>query len=443
MVKSSMVKLLLLLLLGMNCFSAGATENPRSPISNPEPIVSTPDYSDTLLGDWGGRRGAMSNRGYDWEIVYKLDLLSKTSSPNRPGCSGYTAFRCFDNYGLDNLDIKLSLDGEKIAGFKGTSALLYILSNHGSKPAVQGDRLPHGMDNIETPEGANTIKLYQAWIQQAFLDERLSVLAGLYDLNSEFYVTESSGIFIHPTFGIGAEMAGTGQNGPSVFPTASFAIRAKAETAGYYLQAVTLDGVPGDPNNHHGTHVQFNKGDGALNVIEGAIPLSVAENAHDNKLALGVWRYTARFDDLLDVDINGNPVKRISHGYYAMIEKVLRYKPDSNEESINSFVRAGKTDGDTSQFDMSWSAGLVFSGLFAGRDQDQLGFAYAQERNGIKYRAASGNPTVNEKSLELTYRYQAMPGLVLQPIAQYLLNHSNDPAQDKSWWLGMRLEFSL
>lgn len=445
--------IILVFLLGMSCLSAGAVENSNSPVADPESTASSPDYGDSLLGDWGGRRGTMSAHGYDWQVVYKLDLLSETFAPDRPGCSGYTAARCHKLYGLDNLDIKLSLDGEKIAGLKGSSGLLYILSNHGSKPALRSDRLPHGMDNIETPYNANTTKLYQAWIQQTFLDERLSVLAGLLDFNSEFYATESSSIFIHPTFGIGAEMAGTGQNGPSVFPTASFAIRAKASTAaGYYLQAVTLDGVPGDPDNPHGTHVQFNPGDGALNVIEAALPLSVAENAHDNKLALGVWRYTARFDDILAFDINGNPVnvdaggnplKRISHGYYAMIEKVLRYKPGSNEENIKSFVRAGKNDGDTSQFDMAWSTGLVFSGLFAGREQDQLGFAIAQERNGAKYRAASGNTVSNERSFELTYRYQSMPGLVLQPIAQYLLNHSNDPAQDKTLWLGMRFEVSL
>lgn len=435
--------IVLVCLLVMSCLDVIAAENPASPVADLESNASTSDYGDMLLGDWGGARGAMSAHGYDWEIVYKLDIFSKTSAPSKAGCPGSSPARCFNTYALDNLDIKLSLDGEKMAGLKGSSALLYILSNHGSKPAVKGDRMPHGLDNIETAEGANTVKLYQAWIQQTFLDERLSVRVGLYDLNSEFYATESSGIFIQPIFGIGAEMAGTGQNGPSVFPTASFAIRAKAEAAGYYLQAVTLDGVPGDPSNHQGTHVQFNKGDGALNVLEGAMPLSVAENAHDNKLALGVWRYTARFDDLLDVDINGNPVKRISHGYYAMIEKVLRYKPGSNEGSINSFVRAGKTEGDTSQFDMSWSAGLVFSGPFAERDQDQLGVAIAQERNGAKYRAASGNPTIHEKSLELTYRYLAMPGLVLQPEAQYLLNHSNDPAQNKTLWLGMRVELAF
>jgi porin len=240
-------------------------------------------------------------------------------------------------------------------------------------------------------------------------------------------------------------MAGTGQNGPSVFPTTSLGVRAKAGTAGYYLQAVVLDGVPGDPNNLHGTHVQFNKGDGALDVIEGAIPLSVAENAHDNKLALGVWQYTARFDDWVDKDVNGDPAKSRSYGYYAVIDKVLRYKPGSNDESINAFIRIGKTnaDADPSEFDMAWSTGLVFSGLFAGHDQDQLGIAFAQESNGAKYRAASGSTVANEKAFELTYRYQAIPGLVLQPIVQYLLNHSNDPAQNKSWWLGMRFEVTF
>jgi porin len=423
----------LMFLLGLYSFSAGAAENPPSPVVDPESNVAPSRYSYTLLGDWGGKRRIMSAHGYDWEIVYKYDVLRKVTQPNQK------------TYGLDNLDIILSLDGEKIFGLKGSSAMLHILSNHGDKPAVEGDRLPHGLDNIETPEGANTTKIYQAGIQQTFLDEQLSVLVGLYDLNSEFYVTESSKIFIHPTFGIGAEMAGTGQNGPSVFPTTSVGIRAKAGTAGYYLQAVILDGVPGDPNNLHGTHVQFNKGDGALDVLEGAIPLSEAENAHNNKLALGVWQYTARFDDWVDKDINGVPVKSRSYGYYAVIDKVLLYKPGGNDESINGFVRAGKTNADAepSEFDMAWSAGLVFTGLFDGHEQDQLGIAYAQEQNGEKYRAASGSTVANEKSFELTYRYQAIPGLVLQPIVQYLLNHSNDPAQNKSWWLGLRFEVTF
>ena len=392
----------------------------------------TSPYNDTLFADWNGTRNAMLTQGYDLRVTYKLDFLNNTSR-NKDKI-----------YSLDNLDIKLGVDLGKAAGIQGTSAFVHVLSNRGDKPGAHSNRLPHGVDNIETPQNGNTTKIFQAWLQQLFLDERVSVLAGLYDLNSEFYATESSAMFTHPTFGIGAEMAGTGVNGPSIFPTTSFGIRLKTIPApGYYLQAVTLDGVPGDPTNPQGTHVQFNAGDGLLNVFEGGLPLGAADKAHNNKLSVGMWQYTTRFDDILDTDASGNPVQRTSHGAYALIEKVLKYQTDSDNSLISGFFRIGKTESNTTQFDRAMSTGLLFTGLFSGREEDELGLGYAQERNSEKYRIASGNTVHSEKSYELGYRYRATAGFVIQPFVQYLKNHSEDTSQDKTWWLGIRLEASL
>jgi porin len=420
------------IVLGIYCLPALAAEAVVSPLSATATNTNTAPYSDTLFGDPSGKRSAMLAQGYDLEVIYKLDFLNNLSR-NREKI-----------YVLDNLDIKLAWDGEKAAGIKGASAFLHILSNRGDKPGAHSNRLPHGVDNIETPQNGNTSKIFQAWLQQSFLDERVSVLAGLYDLNSEFYATESSAMFTHPTFGIGAEMAGTGLNGPSIFPTTSFGIRLKTIPApGYYLQAVTLDAVAGDPDNPHGTHVQFNEGDGLLNVVEGGIPLGSADNAHNNKFSVGMWQYSTSFDDILDTDASGNPVQRISHGAYALVEKVLKYQAGSDNSLISGFFRIGKTEGDTTQFDRAMSTGLVFTGLFAGREEDELGLGYAQERNSEKYRIASGNAVHSEKSFELGYRYRATAGFVIQPFVQYLQNHSADTAQDKTWWLGVRLEASL
>jgi porin len=414
-------------LLGLSGISLAAAE--ISPAIAPLDSTTSATEPRSFFDRLRAKRITWSDKGYDWQFIYKLDLIRKISKPNQ------------ENFGLDNLDIKLLLNGEKVFGIKGSSGLLYVLSNHGSKPALRSDRIPHGLDNIETPYNANTTKLYQAWIQREFFDSRLSVLAGLYDLNSEFYVNELAGIFLHPTFGIGAELAGTGLNGPSIFPTTSFAVRVKAQPVpGYFIQAVTLDAVPGDLNNAHGTHVQFNKGEGALNVVEGEIPLGMSDDLHDNKITLGVWRYTARFDDVLDVDGSNNPLQRLSHGVYSTVEKVFMHDPVTHEESLRGFLRMGKTEGDTSQFDRAWSTGLVFEGLLLGREHDVFGVAYAQERNSAKWRSASGNATPYEKSFEVGYRYIVTPHIVLQPFAQYLLDHSNDPTQNKSWWLGTRLE---
>ena len=420
------------ILLGFCCLPASAAVN--LPATNSAEQTPTPSdhYSDTLLGNWGDRRSALMAQGYDWQAIYKLDLLNNISS------------HADKVYGLDHLDLKLNLDFEKISGFKGVTAFLHIISNRGDKPAQYSNRLPHGVDNIETPVNGNTTKLFQAWVQQSLLDDKVSVLLGLYDLNAEFYVTESSAMFIHPTFGIGAELADTGKNGPSIFPTTSVALRVKTEPSpGYYLQAITLDGVPGDPDDPQGTHIKFDSGDGTLNVIEGGIPLGDADTAHGNKLAFGLWQYTAMFNDWQEVDAYGNPVQRINHGAYAILEKVLQYSPESPDPRIRSFLRIGKANGDVSQFDFALSAGLVFSGLLPGHEQNELGIAYAQECNSAKYRAASGNPVFAERSLELGYRHYIMPGLWAHPFIQYLHNHSNDPVQDQTWWLGIRLEAML
>jgi len=123
----------------------------------------------TLSGDWGGARSRMSASGLDWEIVYKSSLHFNVSGGLTSG-----------NKYLGNLDVKLAVDGEKAWGWPGATALLYVLNNHGGKINASHVGSAQGVDNIEV--ATNTTKLYQAWLQQSLLDDRLSVLAGLYDL---------------------------------------------------------------------------------------------------------------------------------------------------------------------------------------------------------------------------------------------------------------------
>jgi len=64
---------------------------------------------------------------------------------------------------------------------------LYGLANHGHDASDDaGDA--QGVDNIAAPQ---TIKLYEAWWQRAFLSDHISLLLGIYDLNSEFDAIET------------------------------------------------------------------------------------------------------------------------------------------------------------------------------------------------------------------------------------------------------------
>ncbi|MCE3232655.1 MAG: porin [Rickettsiaceae bacterium] len=377
-----------------------------------------PNYQDTLTGDWGDYRTKLYNEGINIEGSYKVDGWSNTSG----GLKRHGSV-------LDNLLISATLDGEKLYGVKGSSVFVSFINNNGGKPGAEHVGNVQGVDNIEVP--ARTAKIFEAWVEQNFMDDQFSLRAGLYDLNTEFYYTESAGLFLNPTFGMTTELAQTGQNGPSVFPTASVGLRAKWQPNDkYYLQAVVLDGVPGDPNNPQGTHVQFNNGDGALIVAETGYSFDFA------KVSVGGWTYTEKFDDLTEIDANGNPIKRHDYGVYGQIEKEIA-------ENITGFVRAGTANGDINQTSFGWDTGIVFSKIVPGREDSQLGFAISGTHNSDKYKTVAAPADYNETGFELTYSDQLTPWLRIQPDIQYTANPGTDPSLDDSLLVGLRLEVDL
>jgi porin len=390
------------------------------------PAEAPADSKDgTLTGDWGGLRTALSKKGIDTEIVYKFDVLRNTSGGAEIGTES-----------LNNLDVKFFLDGEKLFGSPGTTALIYFLNNNGGQPGATLVDNVEGVDNIEVQ---NTVgKLYEAWIQQNSSGDRLSVLAGLHDLNSEFYVTDTSGLFIRPTFGIGTDMSQSGRNGPSIFPVTSACVRVKVRPGrNYYVQAAAFDGVPGDPDNPRGTHLYFKHGDGYLIVGEAAyLP---GEQATNGKLGFGLWKYTKKFDDFVDFDSAGNPVQRRSDGLYVLGERQIYQAPGHDDQGLKIFVRFGVANGDVNRFDYAWSAGTVYTGLF-GRDKGQLGLAVEGAHTSIKYRESVGTANANASTMayELAYSDNLTPWLAVQPDVQYIVNPDTNPALRNALVVGTR-----
>jgi porin len=390
-------------------------------------------------GDAPAPPAADGHEGIALSVLYRADIVSNVSGGLKRGTSA-----------LGNLDVKLDFDLDALAGLDGTSVGLHGIASHGGKPNERYVGSSQGIDNIEVD--TNTAKLLQAWIQRQWEDDRFSVRAGLYDLNSEFYVSHSTGIFMHPSPGIGSELAQTGVNGPSIFPTTSVALRALFRpTSETYLQAVVLDGVPGDPDNPRGTHVQFNEGDGTLRVAEaGVLPGRRGDGSDENaaatdKYAVGGWSYTARFDDLAAVDASGDPLRRKGNrGFYVLAERTLHRAGQHGDGHVDGFVRYGRANADFNQFSSFFQTGLVFSGMVAGRGEDQFALSWTTARTGQPYRlaaASAGQEATRDESVwELTYRAQLAPWLVVQPNLQYVTNPGADAQARDAVVLGLRLE---
>jgi len=387
------------------------------------------------MGDWAGACSKWASAGVDVAMVYTADYFRVISG----------GLRRKGEY-LGNLDLTASFDGKKLFNLPGASFFLYILGDHGHNydgglGQDTGDF--QGVSNIDAPD---TIKIYEAWYEQRFAADAASVRFGLYDLNSEFDAIDTAGLFVNSSFGIGPEYSQSGQNGPSIFPTTSVALRlAYQVTEHYYLQAAVLDGVPGDPNNNKGTHIQFNRGDGLLYAVEYGYQQGGDGRATMpyGKWALGAWHYTASFDDLLDVDSNGNAIKRkTNQGLYVLAEyQVYRESPDP-QQGLAVFARYGVANEDINQIGRYLGAGLVYTGPFSGRDEDQLGLAIAIATNGDKYRQQQqsiGSPVdASEITLELSYRAQLLAWLAVQPDVQWVRNPGMNPAVQDATVIGLR-----
>lgn len=414
---------------------------------------TAPDWNaTTLTGDWGGSRTHLYHKGINLEFTHKSDFLSDISGGIKRGANwmGYT-------------DAGLRMDLEKLLGWDSTITYVHYLSELGTQFNQKYVGAFVGVDNIETT--VNTAQFNNAWIQKSLAGDSFSILAGLYAIDSEFYVTDTSGLFIQPPYGMANDMAQSGVNGPPIYPLGALAIRLKytSPSKNLYAQYALTDGVPGDPNNPYGTHIQLNRGDGTLSIMELGLTPQESEPApsasagepeakpHEeaesfNKTAIGFWRYSAQLDDLVALDASGNPVHRPDQGIYFLSERTLMAEKDHPSQGLSGFVRFGTASSNIHEADWTGSVGLRYHGLIAGRDDDIAGIAVTYNHASDKFRLINAGSASNQTQVEATYRAQVNPWFAFQPTVQFIANPNmkldanGNPTLQNVWIVGARAE---
>lgn len=239
------------------------------------------------------------------------------------------------------------------------------------------------------------------------------------------------------------DLGQSGINAPPIFPTGALALRLKYTTPGknFYAQYALTDGVPGDPNNPRGTHIQLNKGDGTLSILELGLTPQPGESEggeYFNKTAIGYWHYSTRFSDLDPL----NPSLHPSQGAYFLAERTLINEKDHPDQGLAGFVRYGVASKDIHQSDWTGSIGLRYHGMIDGRDDDISAIGITVSHASDTYRRLN-NSLSSETSVEATYRMQVHPWFALQPTLQYVTHPNMNPALQNVWIAGARVEINF
>lgn len=349
---------------------------------------------------------------------YVLDLVGVAAGGDRRGTRV-----------LDNFEASADGDLDRLIGWHGATARVHLLSNHGRASNGLAGTL-QGIDNIDVADGHT--KLYEAWIEQRFAGGRAALLLGLADLNADFYQNDSAGLLMAPAFGVGSELAATGPNGPSIFPSTALTARLKlAIGASGYARVAVVNARAGVLGDEAG--IDWSMQDGALLIAE-------AGTTRGGKLAAGLWRYTRRQDDIRAVDAAGDPLRRVAMGGYILADQRVS---GNDARGIDLFLRAGMSEGNTTPFRGGFQLGALLRGFVPGRPDGWLSFGVAQGwlSQGFRdnLRDAGEDPAAAETGLEISYQDRIASFLTIQPDLQYIRRAYDNGGERDTLVLGMRL----
>ena len=281
----------------------------------------------------------------------------------------------------------------------GLTAYIEGLNIHGGQPSeFAGDA--QGVSNLAAPSRS---RIEEAWVQQSLFDSRASILVGRYDLNTEFDRTQSAGLFLNSSFGIGPEIS---QTAPSIFPNTSIGARvAYRPVSSVLIRAAAFDGM----SIGEVAYLRRPSATGETRSHRLRLGRFAGVPPYTAKIAAGVWRST----------------DRDSSGLYVVGDEKISSR-------ISAFGQIGVDRSHSDPFARYTGAGVAMTAPLRGRSNDETGIAVASVRN------RSGG---SETTIEGAYLASIHAHLAIQGDIQYVVHPASSPTTRNA--LVTMVEFEL
>ena len=383
------------------CPVASHAEDPRGPPATPSIATSLP-----ANGDPFGTRAALAGIG----VTYGMNYIGEVFDVVGGGQSRGTTFD-------GRVEGYTDIDLEKFMGWRGAKFHANVFGLHGEGPTTKH---VHPIAPVSGAEALETVRLYEVWLEQDLFGGKLNIRYGQLAADSEFWLSDTAGLFLNGTFGWPAINAADMPQGGPAYPFATPAVRVRWQPNADVTVLVGLfnslaaSPTAADPQrgNRHGTN--FRIGDPPLLMAEGHFKYDMGL---PGMLRLGGWQ---EFNDFADqrtgAVIGGN------YGFYAILDQEI-WKTGDNQ-SISIFARASTSPQKQNTIDFYGDAGVVFSGFVASRPNDKFGAAFGYGNISARARAGDRDAALAvvrdyEAVLELNYRAEIVPGWTLTPNLEY------------------------
>jgi len=351
-----------------------------------------------MLWAWCGMAYAQQQDGLNIELSYIGEEAWNTGG-------GLNKGSLYHGFG----DLVLYIDTEQAGWWQGGTLIVEGLINHGRDPS----RFIGDIQTASNIADGSRTRLQQLWYEQLF-GEYLSVLAGLHDLNSEFYVSEYGSLFLNSSFGVGPELSANVAS--SLWPEAGWATRIALHGEHLYARIAAYDGDPATRALRPGS-------EGLMWIAE----VGFQQGATAYKL--GAWHHTAT-----KTGPDGSIFSSDS-GVYAIIDQEI-------VRGFGLFLQLGYAQPKRNEIANYAGLGIHWDGPIPGRSADQFGIAVARAGFSHVNRRVNGLAAA-ETSVEITYDLAMTDWLSIQPDMQWIQHPGGDPQLAAAQVVMLRVELTL
>lgn len=378
-----------------------------------------------LTGDWGGARTRWRDRGIDITFGIISEVASNVSGGARKDITQVSGFA-----------LGAALDTDKLFGLPGGTFQAVFTKRQG--PAlINRAELNTLMPAQEIYARGQTYRVTDFWYQQR-LGGGTDLKVGRMTMGEDFATLPCD--FMNLTFcgnPVGNLVGNYWYNGP----ISQWGARIRVKQGAFSFLAGVYEF---NPHNLEEDFAFSHGGAKGVTVpVEAGWMPRIGPHGLPGSLRIGGWYNTNRGDDLL-TGVDGRPFaqtgldparRRGRYGGYILVQQQLTgtFVDDGanglrTTKGLSVFANITQADRRTTRTDNQAAVFLVYAAPFAGRPKDDIGIGVG--RTDVNVRAADSEELMtpgsdrphDEYSSEVYYSVHLLPGLIVRPNVQYIVD---------------------
>src|SRR5712671_6867270 len=400
------------------CSAPGAFASQALPQSSQEETLSGPDSHETgqgpyghLLGEWGGTRTRLLERGVRFDFQYISDSLWNVKSEQRGRTAIWNRFR-------GTVDI----DFDALVGWHG----LYF---HATAVWQNGGNLGAYLGLLTSPSGmssARTFRLDSWWVEKRWLDDRIAVRAGQF-AGQDFYGAQhyaTSFIFEPMGYALGNLSTTLESFDPPSTPAMEIRV---VPLHNLYVKSMVLAAVRSPfSQNPTGFVPQFNGTPMSVSEIgftpgQKASAVRAFDNVESRKGYSGLYQFGASYNPGKFTSPTSATPRSGNYLLYWMASQALWRVEIGRAKGLDATVSYDWSPPRINRNNTMLTAGLRFNEPLPVHFHNTMSLGYVRNMLSPQF-FSHGSPAKAEQAVEFNTLLDVLPMLLLQPVIQYYAN---------------------